>query len=162
MEQNLRLETLRLCKLWLDLLDHAGQYAQLYYAYRALKRGFGTQYLRACNMLNKTYKTKENLDKAIHAYLDAFPEELLEIIGAQKACELPAFSDRRDYLDQIMMGLTMLDRHGDQRRAHYRYRINRVLKAASTEGKQVTALSLNQLEASFQEKLRKAAAKKVA
>lgn len=159
MEENVRLETLRLCKLWLDLLDRAGKYAHLYYSYRALERGFGAQYDRACKMLSNSYKTKENLNKAIHAYLDAFPAKLLEILDAQTACGLHAFSNQRRYLDQIMMGLTMLDRHGDQRRAHYRYQINRVLKAASTEGKQATALSLNQLEANFQEKLHKATKK---
>lgn len=158
MEENLRLETLRLCKLWLDLLDHAGEYAQLYYMDRALERGFGAQYYRACKTLEKTYKTVTGLNAAIKRYLDAFPAELLEILDAQQACGLPAFCEERYYLNRIMTGLTMADCNGKSRRTSYRQQINKILKAA-TKGS-ATALSLNQLEAGYQEKMRKAAIRK--
>lgn len=152
-EKNLQLETMRLCKLWLDLLNHAGEYAKRYYMARALERPFGESYYGALNTLDKSYKTKGNLDKEIQRDLDSFPAELLAIRDAQIACELPAFSDRRGYLDQIMMGLTMIDRHGKERRAYYRRQFDKLLKSM-TKG-QATALSLNQLEEKFQEKLRK-------
>ncbi len=158
MEQTLKLETLRLCKLWLDLLDRAGEYSQLYYLDRALERGFGKQYYVACNMLAKTHKTAAELHQDILDYLKTLSAGLLEILDAQQACGLPAFSDREEYLSRVTMGLTMIDRHGKERRTSYRQQINKVLKKA-TKGS-ATALTLNQLEDGYQEKLRKAADRK--
>ena len=154
MKHKEKLETLRLCELWLDLLTHAGEYAQRYYLARALECSFGAQYARACAVLKKSYRTKAGL----------VPAELLEILGAQVACGLPAFPDRIDYLNQIMMGLTIVDRHGKERRSYYRRQIQKILNTSS-KGEPAIALSLNQLENGFkinQQKLVERRAKKAA
>lgn len=164
MKHKEKLETLRLCELWLDLLTHAGEYARRYYLARALECSFGAQYTRACAVLKKSYRTKAGLDAAIQRDLDSFPVELLEILGAQVACGLPAFPDRIDYLNQIMMGLTIVDRHGKERRSYYRRQIQKILNASS-KGEPAIALSLNQLENGFkinQQKLVERRAKKAA
>lgn len=155
--KNLQMETIRLCKLWLDLLDHAGKYSERYCLSCALESSFGERHYQACERLAKSYKTQSNLSRVIQRDLDSFPVELQEICAAQVACELPAFSERKDYLDQIMMGLTMINRHGKERRAFYRRQINKLLKSAA-DG-QATALSLNQLETRFKESQLKAARK---
>ncbi len=146
---------MNLCTLWLELLDQAGKYASRYYLARALEKRYGAQYYRALGTLAKTYKTEANLNKVIRDDLKVFPGKLLEILDAQTACGLPAFSDRRGYLDQIMMGFTMADRNGAKRRNHYRKQIDAVLRDL-TKGP-ATALSLNQLENNFQQSLKAAA-----
>ena len=151
-----KLETLRLCELWLDLLTHAGKYAQRYYLARALECPFGARHTGACTALGKSYQTKAGLDAAIQRDLDSFQDELLEILGAQVACGLPAFPDRADYLNQIMMGLTIIERHGKERRNYYRRQIQKILDAPS-KGKPAIALSLNQLENGFVENQHKLA-----
>lgn len=156
--KNLQLETIRLCKLWLDLLDHAGAYAERYGLSCALECSFGERYHRACATLTKSYKTQKNLSEVIQCDLDSFPSELRDICAAQVACNLPAFSERKGYLEQIMMGLTMVNRHGKERRSYYRRQIEKILDSATIG--QATALSLNQLEAGFKESQKKSAARR--
>jgi len=151
----LQLNILRLCSSWLNFLDHAGKYATRYYLALNLELPLGEQNPKKRTAMVRIYQTEARLLATIQRDLETFPEELCAIRDAQMGCSLPNFSDRADYLARITMGFTMLDRHGKERRAYYRRRINKMLQAAKAG--QAVALSLNQLEAGFTESQRKAA-----
>lgn len=147
------LQTLQLCSVWLKYLNHVGRYAARYYLSRDLELPPSEQDPQSRKVMLKHYKTEQNLLGAIQRDLDAFPEELRAINAAQVACGLPPFSERKEYLAQITMGFAMLDRHGKERRAYYRRRINATLKKLNGGGA-VIGESLNQLEARFQKSRR--------
>lgn len=164
-QTTLQLNAIRLCRTWLDFLDHAGRYAARYYLARDLELPPGLQSPNTRIILARNYQTEKKLLEAIQRDLDTFPAELQDINAAQTACDLLPFSERADYLAQIVMGFAMLDRHGKERRGYYRRKVNQALKASGKREVDVEPLSLNQLEKSFQESQRRAEirhAKKIA
>lgn len=150
-----QMNVMNLCTLWLELLDRAGKYAGRYYLARALEKKYGLKYENARKTLAESYKTEAALDAAIQRDLNFFPEKLLEILEAQQACGLPAFNKERWYLDRIMMGLTMLHRNGKKRRDYYIETFGGILNDMTTG--LGTAVSLNEVEDSFQESLKRVA-----
>lgn len=148
-----------LCLVWLDFLNHAGKYAQRYYLARDLELPPWQQDPKSNQVMLKTYKDQRGLDGTIQRDLDTFPGELLAIRDAQVACGLPPFSDREGYLGIIADGFANLEKHGKRRREYYRTQIKAMLRKID-EGKDVKALSLNQLEAKFQEYLPKSEARR--
>ena len=158
-EKTLQLNTMRLCSTWLKYLDHAGKYTSRYYLSRDLELPPSEQNPGTRPALTRHYKTEKNLLGVIQRDLDTFPSELRAINAAQVACGLPPFSERDDYLATITMGFAIHERHGKERRAYYRRTIQKMLKTLNGGG-QVIALSLNQLEAKFQESQQRAEARR--
>lgn len=155
-----QLNTLRLCSVWLKFLDHAGKYTARYYLARDLELPLSEQSPKTRREVAKYYGTEANLLGVIDRDLGIFPEELREIIAAQVACGLQAFPDRDEYLNRIVMGFTIFERHGKERRTYYRRQINKILK--KSHDSQAEVLSLNQLEAGFHESRQRAARRKKA
>lgn len=133
-DKTMQLNVVRLCSVWLHFLDHAGKYAARYYMSRDLELPPSEQDPATHTAMVKHYGTEKNLLGTIQRDLDTFPEELKAINAAQIACELPGFSERDEYLAQIVMGFTMLDRHGKERRAYYRRIVNKDLKTLNGGG----------------------------
>lgn len=129
-QTTLQLNAIRLCRTWLDFLDHAGKYAARYYLARDLELPPGLQSPNTRIILARNYQTEKKLLEAIQRDLDTFPAELQDINAAQTACDLLPFSERADYLAQIVMGFAMLDHHGKERRGYYRRKVNQALKAS--------------------------------
>lgn len=136
-----QLNIMRLCSAWLHFLDHAGKYAARYYMSRDLELPPSEQDPATHTAMVKHYGTEKNLLGTIQRDLGTFPEELKAINAAQIACELPGFSERDEYLAQIVMGFTMLDRHGKERRAYYRRIVNKDLKTLNGGGATYGAFS---------------------
>lgn len=139
----------QLLQAWLEFIDAVGKYAKRYYLSLDLEKAPQEQDPMSEVVMKHYYGTIGSLHGTIQSDLRDLPGKVRAIEEAQVACCLPHIHLRDEYVDQIIMGFAIKERHGKERRDYYRQRLQRTLKNLN-KGKTVKVLSLNQLEAYYQ------------